>query len=53
VKSILLAIPVFAILAATPVLAADGCGPGCHATFEGACVVDGWGIVLTSGMHAR
>ena len=23
--------------------AADGCGPGCHATVQGACVVDGWG----------
>jgi hypothetical protein len=25
--------------------AADGCGPGCHATFMGACVVDGWGLM--------
>jgi hypothetical protein len=23
--------------------AADGCGSGCHATSQGACVVDGWG----------
>jgi hypothetical protein len=23
--------------------AADGCGPGCHATRSGACVIDGWG----------
>ena len=23
--------------------AADGCGIGCHATWAGACVVDGWG----------
>ncbi len=23
--------------------AASGCGPGCHATLFGACVVDGWG----------
>lgn len=23
--------------------AADGCGPGCHTTSNGACVVDGWG----------
>ncbi len=23
--------------------AADACGPGCHATVYGACVVDGWG----------
>jgi hypothetical protein len=21
----------------------DSCGPGCHATVSGACVVDGWG----------
>ena len=27
----------------SPAIAADGCGPGCHATFMGACVVDGWG----------
>jgi hypothetical protein len=25
------------------VSAADGCGPGCHSTRGGACVVDGWG----------
>jgi hypothetical protein len=23
--------------------AADGCGPGCHSTQGGACVIDGWG----------
>jgi hypothetical protein len=23
--------------------AADGCGPGCHGSLSGACVVDGWG----------
>jgi hypothetical protein len=23
--------------------AAFGCGPGCHSTINGACVVDGWG----------
>lgn len=22
-----------------------GCGPGCHMTLEGACVVDGWGRI--------
>jgi len=22
--------------------AADGCGPGCHSTVQGECVVDGW-----------
>jgi hypothetical protein len=27
--------------------AADGCGPGCHALFMGACVVDGWGRQAT------
>src|ERR1700745_1485466 len=27
----------------SPATAADGCGPGCHATVSGACVVDGWG----------
>jgi hypothetical protein len=26
-----------------PADAADGCGPGCHSTPGGACVVDGWG----------
>jgi hypothetical protein len=25
-----------------PANAADGCGPGCHSTPGGACVVDGW-----------
>jgi hypothetical protein len=25
--------------------AAAGCGPGCHMTLYGACVVDGWGTV--------
>lgn len=25
--------------------AADGCGPGCHSTISGACVVDGWGFL--------
>lgn len=24
--------------------AADGCGPGCHATMQGACVVNGWEV---------
>ena len=23
--------------------AADDCGPGCHSTVNGACVIDGWG----------
>jgi hypothetical protein len=26
-----------------PANAADACGPGCHSTPAGACVVDGWG----------
>jgi hypothetical protein len=25
--------------------APDGCGPGCHSTFMGTCVVDGWGFM--------
>jgi hypothetical protein len=25
--------------------ASAGCGPGCHSTALGACVVDGWGTV--------
>ena len=25
--------------------AAGGCGPGCHSTIQGECVVDGWGIL--------
>jgi len=29
--------------------AADGCGPGCHGTESGACVVDGW----SAGAHVR
>jgi len=28
-----------------PAAAAGSCGPGCHATLSGACVVDGWGAV--------
>ena len=35
---------VFAIVPSiSPANAADGCGPGCHSTPSGACVVDGWG----------
>jgi len=35
---------VFAIVPSIgPANAADGCGPGCHSTLSGACVVDGWG----------
>jgi hypothetical protein len=34
----------FSIVASVgPADAADGCGPGCHSTAGGACVVDGWG----------
>jgi hypothetical protein len=25
--------------------ASAGCGPGCHVSLSGACVVDGWGTV--------
>jgi hypothetical protein len=31
------------LIGLSPATAADGCGPGCHATITGACVVDGWG----------
>jgi hypothetical protein len=31
------------LVSLSPAIAADGCGPGCHALFSGACVVDGWG----------
>ena len=27
------------------VTATAGCGPGCHVTALGACVVDGWGVI--------
>ena len=37
--TVLLTVSVAGIGLAT---AADGCGPGCHATISGACVVDGW-----------
>lgn len=38
--------------------AADGCGPGCHGTIYGACVVDGWGSARVwnecpAGSHPR
>ena len=40
--------------------AGGGCGPGCYATFQGACVVDGWGFLppgvrneCPAGAHAR
>lgn len=29
-------------LGAGAAYAAGGCGPGCHTTVSGACVVDGW-----------
>jgi hypothetical protein len=34
-----------AVLAVYVSRAEAGCGPGCHMTFQGACVVDGWGTV--------
>jgi hypothetical protein len=34
-----------AVLAIGGAEAADGCGPGCHSTMSGACVVDLWGSV--------
>jgi len=33
-----------------PAFVADECGPGCHSTVMGACVVDGWG---TAARHLR
>jgi hypothetical protein len=42
-----------------PASAADGCGPGCHTTPGGACVVDGWGArapirnECPAGAHSR
>ena len=43
-RASLLAFLLFAVnLSIVPANAADGCGPGCHATVYGACVVDGWG----------
>ena len=47
------------VLCIDPAKAADGCGPGCHSTNGGACVVDGWGTGATvwnecpAGAHAR
>jgi hypothetical protein len=42
-RTILIA-ALFTIVASVgPADAADGCGPGCHSTAGGACVVDGWG----------
>lgn len=32
-----------ALAGISPAKAADGCGPGCHSTVMGACVVDAWG----------
>ena len=43
----------------SPAGASDGCGPGCHNTSGGACVVDGWGTGTAArnecpaGAHAR
>ena len=34
-----------AVLAVYVSRAEAGCGPGCHMTIHGACVVDGWGTV--------
>jgi hypothetical protein len=43
----------FAIVASIgPADAADGCGPGCHSTPGGACVVDGWGTGPAYGTSA-
>jgi hypothetical protein len=48
-----------ALLGAGVANAADGCGPGCHSTLNGACAVNGWetGAVTWNecpvGAHAR
>jgi hypothetical protein len=42
-----------------PASAFDECGPGCHASAQGACVVDGWGTGIRiwnecpAGAHPR
>ena len=55
-----LSVALFAIIAgSSPSKAADGCGPGCHSTSAGACVVDGWGTAAPvwnecpAGAHPR
>ena len=48
-----------AFLCAGAANAEDGCGPGCHSTVNGACVVDGWEVGAVrwnecpAGLHAR
>jgi len=39
----MLAVLLAAILSSSIPAAAGFCGPGCHMTISGACVVDGWG----------
>jgi hypothetical protein len=46
-------------LCASAAYGLDGCGPGCHSTVNGACVVDGWEVGAVrwnecpAGLHAR
>jgi hypothetical protein len=37
------AVGILALAFVSTANAAGGCGPGCHTTLSGACVVDGWG----------
>ncbi len=41
--SLLAALAAVAFLGGSPANAFDGCGPGCHSTAMGVCVIDGWG----------
>jgi hypothetical protein len=48
------------LLGSSTVYAWNDCGPGCHSTISGACVVDGWGFLppgvrneCPAGAHAR
>jgi len=43
VRKVLITVLFAAAAGISQVNAADGCGPGCHSTSGGACVVDGWG----------
>lgn len=42
-RTSLIAVLFLIVNSIVPASAADGCGPGCHSTSGGACVVDGWG----------
>jgi hypothetical protein len=44
-KLFVVAVLAAAVSAALASRADAGCGPGCHMTWQGSCVVDGWGTV--------